>query len=111
MCVRQTQTNVPSVLLDGWIREIERYALHFFWYPINQLTSLRHLDGGLKIIAYHGRGRDIDPVVIADSDIVISTYHTLATEATDTESAIYQIKWFRVVLDEGLQFLYWTVLQ
>lgn len=65
------------------------------------LTNYRHLEEGLKVIIYHGRGREVDPMVLADSDIVLSTYHTIAAEATDSESALFRIKWFRITLDEG----------
>lgn len=40
-------------------------------------------------------------MALADSDIVLSTYHTIAAEAIDSESALFGVKWFRVVLDEG----------
>jgi SWI/SNF-related matrix-associated actin-dependent regulator of chromatin subfamily A3 len=66
-----------------------------------RLMHDRHCDGSLNINVYHGRGREPDPTILSDSDIVLSTYHTIATEAMDPESALYKIKWFRLVLDEG----------
>ena len=44
----------------------------------------------------------MDPMALADSDIVLSTYHTVAAEATDSESALFRINWFRFILDEGI---------
>ena len=41
-------------------------------------------------------------MALADSDIVLSTYHTVAAEATDAESALFRINWFRFILDEGI---------
>jgi SNF2 family DNA or RNA helicase len=32
---------------------------------------------------------------------VLSTYHTISYESSDKKSPIWQIKWFRVILDEG----------
>lgn len=32
---------------------------------------------------------------------MLSTYHTVATEALDPDSALFQVVWFRIVLDEG----------
>ena len=66
------------------------------------LTDDRHLEEGLKVIIYHGRGREVDPMALADSDIVLSTYHTVAAEATDSKRALFRINWFRFILDEGI---------
>ena len=68
------------------------------------LKAFRHLDGSLKVAVYHGRGREIDPGLLADSDIVLTTYHTIVADVadtTDSESAIFRVKWFRIILDEG----------
>ena len=73
-----------------------------------ELIAFRHLDGSLKVTIYHGRGREIDPTLLADSDIVLTTYHTIVADVadtTDTESAIFRVKWFRIILDEGQQFI------
>ena len=73
-----------------------------------ELNVFRHLDGSLKVTVYHGRGREIDPVLLADSDIVLTTYHTIVADVadtTDSESAIFRVKWFRIILDEGQQIL------
>lgn len=43
----------------------------------------------------------MDPATLAESDIVLSTYHTVATEIDDCDSPLFKIMWFRVVLDEG----------
>ena len=61
----------------------------------------RHCDGFSNIVTYHGHGREGDAKALANSDIVLSTYHTISHEASDKESPLWQIKWFRIVLDEG----------
>ncbi len=61
----------------------------------------------MNVVKYHGQGRESNPVALADTDIVLSTYHTIAAEALDHSSPVYKIEWFRIVLDEGkqMQFL------
>lgn len=64
----------------------------------------RHLTGGIKVIIYHGSQRPKDLHVIQDSDIVITTYNTLALEyQKDKEqpALLHLVGWYRVVLDEG----------
>ena len=39
--------------------------------------------------------------VLANSDIVLTTYHTLAAEFSAKKSPIHNITWFRIVLDEA----------
>ncbi|TVY78219.1 DNA repair protein RAD5A [Lachnellula suecica] len=82
---RSTLVVVPSpLLIDEWIQEIKT-----------------HCDGSLNVTIYHGRGRELDPHILADADIVLTTYHTIAAEVLDTESPLYRVIWFRVVLDEA----------
>ena len=61
----------------------------------------RHCTGFSNIIIYHNQGREGDARILADSDIVLSTYHTISHEATDKTSPLYKINWFRIILDEG----------
>jgi SWI/SNF-related matrix-associated actin-dependent regulator of chromatin subfamily A3 len=63
--------------------------------------SGRHCTGLSSITIYHSQGREGNPKVLADSDIVLSTYHVIAAESMDKTSPLWQINWFRVVLDEG----------
>ena len=73
-----------GLLLNSWNSEIDK-----------------HLDGTLKIIKYHGQKRETQIPVLADSDIVLTTYHTLAADFGAKKSPNHRIAWFRVVLDEG----------
>lgn len=56
----------------------------------------------MNVNIYHGRGRETNREVLADVDIVLSTYDTVCVELLDPESPVYGIEWFRVVLDEGI---------
>lgn len=51
---------------------------------------------------YHGHGRTRDPEALARSDIVLTTYKTLATDVASNRSPLHSIEWFRIVLDEGM---------
>jgi SWI/SNF-related matrix-associated actin-dependent regulator of chromatin subfamily A3 len=88
------------VLLEGWTQQIKMLVL-LQSGPHNADNIIRHCDGSLNIITYHGQGRESDHMVLAHSDIVLSTYHTVAAEVLDHSSPIYKIEWFRIVLDEG----------
>ncbi|KAK0616473.1 SNF2 family N-terminal domain-containing protein [Immersiella caudata] len=77
---------VPSALLiNNWMDEI------------NEHTG----DNTLTVLKYHGQGRERNPDVIANADIVITTYNTLATEVAAKKSLLHKIFWYRVVLDEA----------
>ena len=65
------------------------------------MFASRHLNGTLKTVKYHGQKRKTQIAVIEDSDIVITTYHTLAADFTAKVSPLNEISWFRIVLDEG----------
>jgi SNF2 family DNA or RNA helicase len=86
--------------MDNWAAETTR---HKFSLTLElQLANLRrHLaPDSLTIYRYHGGRRITDAQALADFDIVLTTYSTLAARMS-TESPLYQIEWFRIVLDEG----------
>jgi len=53
------------------------------------------------IAKYYGKGRNIDVETYYNSDIIFTTYHTIAASINQSNSVINHIEWFRVVLDEG----------
>ncbi|KPA38492.1 helicase transcription factor protein [Fusarium langsethiae] len=79
-----------ALLVDEWMNEVKK-----------------HLQSGLKIIKYHGdrRPKDLSQLdMVEDSDIVVTTYHTLTTEyliGKGKTSPLYKLGWYRVVLDEA----------
>ncbi|CAF3557385.1 unnamed protein product [Fusarium graminearum] len=79
-----------ALLVDEWMNEVKK-----------------HLQTGLKIVKYHGdrRPKDLSELnMVEDSDIVVTTYHTLTTEyliGKGKTSPLYKLGWYRVVLDEA----------
>ncbi|OIW28319.1 hypothetical protein CONLIGDRAFT_577125 [Coniochaeta ligniaria NRRL 30616] len=77
---------VPSALLiNSWENEIRL-----------------HLGESLTVKRYHGQGRERRVDVLAASDVVVTTYNTLAADsAAKKGSPLHKISWYRVVLDEA----------
>lgn len=56
----------------------------------------------LKCVKYHGQYRDTNVASLRDTDVVITTYHTLAADfASKRNNPLAEIHWYRIVLDEG----------
>ncbi|KAK6441789.1 hypothetical protein LTR95_001983 [Oleoguttula sp. CCFEE 5521] len=69
----------------------------------DQLQSHIH-EGALSVYVYHGASRAQDLDYLAQFDIILTSYGTVATEMADTlrkKAALASIQWFRVVLDEA----------
>lgn len=82
---RATLVLVPShMLINSWTEEIHK-----------------HVYGGLRVCEYHGRGRETNVEAIADAEVVLSTYHTLAGESAKSTSPLFKIHWYRIILDEA----------
>jgi SNF2 family DNA or RNA helicase len=63
------------------------------------------------VYSYHGQGRKRDPHLLAQNSIVVTTYETLASDATlhaarsgegsDYTAPCEQVRWWRVICDES----------
>lgn len=55
------------------------------------------------MVKYHGHRREVRTAKLADSEIILTTYHTLAAGVASNKNTLQQIRWYRIVLDEGEQ--------
>jgi SNF2 family DNA or RNA helicase len=56
----------------------------------------------LKTIKYHGQNRHSPSQDFTEADIIITTYHTLASDFTGNKKPLRDMEWYRLVLDEGV---------
>jgi SNF2 family DNA or RNA helicase len=55
----------------------------------------------LTYYIYHGSDRKQDLNELRDHDIIITSYHTIASEFKRQNSPLFSVHWFRVILDEA----------
>jgi len=59
------------------------------------------------LYSYHGCGRKRDPKILASSQIIVTTYETLAADKrkkgapADYVPPLEQVRWWRVICDES----------
>ncbi|XP_024185832.1 DNA repair protein RAD5A isoform X2 [Rosa chinensis] len=79
----------PMTLLGQWKAEIESHVQ----------------PGSVSVYVHYGQSRPRDATLLAQSDVVITTYGVLASEFSTENSkdngGLYSVSWFRVVLDEA----------
>ncbi|KAL2536246.1 actin-dependent regulator of chromatin subfamily A member 3 [Forsythia ovata] len=79
----------PMTLIGQWKTEIETHAR----------------PGALSLYVHYGQSRSKDAKVLAQSDVVLTTYGVLAsefsTENGEENGGLFSVRWFRVVLDEA----------
>lgn len=88
---RATLVVVPTpLLLKTWTDEIEQ-RLHV----------------NIRVCTYHGNGRPQNADIVANHDVVLTTYHTLLADHnrnekdTSRQAIIRDIAWYRIILDEA----------
>ncbi|KAF5819755.1 putative DNA helicase chromatin remodeling SNF2 family [Helianthus annuus] len=79
----------PMTLIGQWKSEIETHAE----------------PGSLSIYVHYGQSRPKDAKILAQSDVVLTTYGVVASEYSsenaEERGGLYSVRWFRVVLDEA----------
>ncbi|KAI1412100.1 SNF2 family N-terminal domain-containing protein [Hypoxylon sp. FL1857] len=84
--VRGTLVIVPSAfLIDEWLSDIHDHLL----------------SGELHVLKHHGSTKARSAEELLQYDIVLSTYSTVASDFRSEEPVLYDVNWFRVVLDEA----------
>ncbi|OVA17874.1 SNF2-related [Macleaya cordata] len=70
----------PMTLLGQWKAEIETHSQ----------------PGSLSLYVHYGQSRPKDAKLLAQNDVVLTTYGVLASDG-----GLYSVRWFRIVLDEA----------
>ena len=71
-------------------------------FQLSLLTRFRHIQSdALKVLIYHGHGRNISCERLSELDIVLTTYETAASDASMSGN-LSRVLWLRIVLDEGI---------
>lgn len=66
------------------------------------LIDHRHIrPDAVQFHKYHGSDRESEIPKLLEFDLIFTTYATLTAEFCRGDSILHQIKWFRLVLDEG----------
>nr|XP_016462752.1 PREDICTED: putative SWI/SNF-related matrix-associated actin-dependent regulator of chromatin subfamily A member 3-like 3 [Nicotiana tabacum] len=86
----------PMALLGQWKDELEAHSK----------------PGSVSVFVHYGGDRSNDPQVMAEQDVVLTTYGVLsATYKADRENSIFhKVDWYRVVLDEAHTIKSWKTL-
>nr|XP_022335215.1 helicase-like transcription factor [Crassostrea virginica] len=82
---RSTLIVCPLSVMSNWLDQLEEHI---------------HENIHLDIYTYYGPRRIKNPKVLAEKDIVLTTYSILSYDSKN-DKALQKVKWLRVVLDEG----------
>jgi SWI/SNF-related matrix-associated actin-dependent regulator of chromatin subfamily A3 len=77
-----------DLMINEWFQEMDR---HFQNRVCDALTMIK----------YHGTNRQSNMSKLCDADLVITTYHTLASDFQSSKNLLNDIAWYRLVLDEA----------
>ena len=72
-------------------------------WMIDNTEHDRHVyPGNVSYYKYHGHRRKIQRSELVQNEIVLTTYGTVAAERNKPQKLLFNIDWYRIVLDEGM---------
>jgi len=72
----------------------------------------RHTQPGtLRVGTYHGPHRSRDPTFVTEYDVLITTYGTVTAEYRKPRNVLFNLRWFRLMLDEGISAMLSNILR
>nr|POE94423.1 putative swi/snf-related matrix-associated actin-dependent regulator [Quercus suber] len=86
-CAKTTLIVCPKSVMSNWTQQINAHIKY----------------DKLQVYSYHGSSRITDVDTLAEYDIILTTYNTVAAESNKPGAPLRAIQWFRIVLDEAHQ--------
>ncbi|KIK20282.1 hypothetical protein PISMIDRAFT_106069, partial [Pisolithus microcarpus 441] len=78
-------------------------------------NKVKNFTDGVSVVKHHGLSHSSDPLMLQDTHVVITSYATVVSEyaavcvnSGSCKSALFCVKWWRIILDEAHLIRNWT---